>query len=80
LVLEALADAYELTGDVKYLKAGLPTFKYTINGDKMSFSFTKKIVGDAVILQGPGPKSFAQTFYPVTLFYTMVRRNKLLPE
>jgi hypothetical protein len=78
LVLEALANAYELTGNTKYLEVGLPTFEATITGGGKSGGGSKRIVGDALIIQGPGPKGFAQTFFPVTTYYTVARRNKIL--
>lgn len=68
LVLEALKDAYKLTGDAKYLKAGIETFKSAITGGSGGGG-GKKIVGDAVILGGQGPKGFAQSFYPIVSFY-----------
>lgn len=78
LTLETLTNAYELTGNTKYLKAGLPTFKNTINSSRMSFGFSKQISGDALILQGPGPKMFAQSFYPITAFYTAATKAGIL--
>ena len=69
LVLEALADAYELTGNVTFIEKGLATFyKETMNGETYSVG-EKQVVRDAVILKGPGPKGFAQSFYPIVLFY-----------
>jgi hypothetical protein len=78
LVLEALTNAYELTGNIDYLKAGLPTFEATINGGGKGGGGSKIIVGDALIIQGPGPKGFAQTFFPVATYYTAIRRVGLL--
>jgi hypothetical protein len=44
----------------------------------MSFGFSKQISGDALILQGPGPKMFAQSFYPITAFYTAATKAGIL--
>ncbi|MBU3154842.1 hypothetical protein LL037_09220 [Clostridium estertheticum] len=78
LVLEALADAYELTGDVNFIKSGLATFyKEAMNGVKSSVG-GKRIVGDAVIMQGPGPKGFAQSFYPIVSFYRAAVKSGII--
>lgn len=69
LVLEALTNAYELTGDVNFLKQGLVTFNNTIKNDQGFPGFSKQIKGDALIIKGPGPKGFAQSFYPIVTFY-----------
>ena len=77
LPLEALAIAYDLTGDAKYLRYGLPTFKMNQGGaiggigDKMKRE-------DAVITTGPGTKGFAQAFLPIVRFYKAASEEKLL--
>ena len=78
LLLEAMTIGYELTGDDKYLDKGMRTFKKAVNGS-LSGSGDKKIQEDAVIV-GSGPtKNFAQSFFPITSFYTKaVEANKLL--
>lgn len=77
LVLEALKDAYELTGNVKYLKAGIETFKCNIKNSTAKGG-GKRIVGDAVILLGPGPKGFAQSFYPIVSYYCAAVKEGIL--
>ena len=47
LLLESLAIAYELTGDVKYLKPGIKTFDKTIDSKAATTNGAKKIVDDA---------------------------------
>lgn len=78
IILEALTIAYELTGDLKYLQAGIPTFKSAISNTSVSIGGTKKIVGDALITNGPGTKSFAQSFWPLTTFYKAATTHNLL--
>lgn len=68
LILEALVYAYEFTGDIKFLEAGLETFNIAIR-EGASGGGAKQSVGDAVIMQGPGPKGFAQSFYNIVSFY-----------
>ena len=51
-MLESLAIAYELTGDVKYLKPGIKTFDKTIDSKAATTNGVKKIVDDAVICAG----------------------------
>lgn len=72
LVLEALACAYEISGDASILEAGMTTFRvlYREEGRKGAQSGPKYAAGDAVIWPaGPGPKSFAAMFPPVMAFY-----------
>lgn len=74
-VLEALTYAYEFTGDDKYLRAGIETFKNYINeGASGSYGGGKKQFGDAVITAGPGTKGIAQSYFPVMSFYTAAVR------
>ncbi len=68
LVLEALSYAFELTGDVKYLKAGIKTFEK--GGQDASVSTGKrKIDTFTVVTGGQGPKVFAQSYHALTLFH-----------
>lgn len=67
LVLEALAIAYELTGDKSYLEAGLETYRQFM-ADKVSASGQRIHVGDALIWPGISTKSFAQNFIPVATY------------
>ena len=68
LLLEAMAIGYELTGDTSYLERGMFTFKRTINS-QARFGGEKRIVEDAVLVGSGAPKSFAQSFFPLTSFY-----------
>jgi hypothetical protein len=59
---------YELTGDVKYLKCGVGTFRMQFGRDG-GLNNKKRIVEDAVLV-GNGPtKSFAQAFLPMVQYY-----------
>lgn len=79
MVLEALADAYELTGDADYLRAGLDTFRLTLQSVALHTGGPKRIVGDALLTAGPGPKMFAQSFYPIAAYSIQAARAGLLP-
>ncbi len=69
LILEALTYAWELTGDSRYLRYGLPTFRSAVEGTKRSAGGSKSVVDDALINAGDGTKTFAQSFLPLSLFY-----------
>ena len=70
LVLEALAIAYELTGEKKYLEQGVKTFKNNVEGCLGgSFGMTKRIT-EGIVLVGTAPtKKFAQMYVPMATFY-----------
>ena len=70
IILEALAAAFELTGDRKYLEAGIPTFKYVMTFKGSGLSGGKTVVNDTVLNGTTGTKNFAQMFIPFTTFYS----------
>jgi hypothetical protein len=78
LILEALTIAYELTGNKKYLEAGLPTFKYLMMNKAPNVGGTKTVNGDAVIVSGKGTKSFAQIMVPFTTYYTALSKEGMV--
>ena len=78
LILEALVYAWELTGDRKFLEAGLVTFKNIMEGNKLSIGGVKRHVGDAVIQDGDGTKTFAQSFLPLALYYKAAAEEGML--
>lgn len=78
LILEALAIAYELSGDKEYIIAGLPTLKYVMNYKAAGLSFNKQIVENCLIQGNIGTKSFAQLMIPVTLFYVTAQKLNLI--
>ncbi len=78
LILEALTIAYELSGDVEYIKVGIPTLKYVMSYKAAGLSFNKRIEEDSLIQGAMGTKSFAQLMIPVTVFYVAADRLGLL--
>lgn len=77
LVLEALAYAYELTGNKRYLEAGLATFHTNLT--VKSGEGSKRLIGDAVISwSGDGPKRFAQAFPVLAYYYRAARQAGVL--
>jgi len=69
LVLEALAHAWELTGDDRYLRAGITSFELSLEEQMAGWTGAKYTDGDAVIdPRGPGPKAFAAYFMPIARF------------
>ncbi len=81
LVLEALAHAYEISGDARFLEAGRPTFELLLQGDwsRRGYSGPKFIAGDAVVLPGgSGPKAFAAFLAPALPFYRAATQAGML--
>jgi len=77
LVLEAMTIGFELTNDIKYLHAGIPTLRVSINAGTGGAVGTKVHKEDAVIA-GNGPtKNFAQSFIPLVCFYKACQENGL---
>jgi len=69
LLLEALAIAYELSGDAEYLRFGITTFKKTIAEPVPGAVGTKKNVQDAVVVGSASSKNFAQSMIPLAVYY-----------
>lgn len=78
IIMEALAIAYELTGDTKYLEAGIPTLKFVMSRKTGGKGGSKFEVGDTVMSNGPGTKGFAQLMIPVATYYTACMRAGIL--
>lgn len=74
LLLEALAIAYELTGNDEYLKPGLKTFRRALQEAPASTNGTKQNIDDAVICAGGSTKGFAQSFIPLITYYNALTR------
>lgn len=72
LVLEALAIAYELTGDKNYLIAGKKTFVANVASSMDGGSTGKRIVEDAVLMGNTGTKRFAQMMVPMSTYYKAI--------
>lgn len=79
-VLEALAYAYKLTQNRKYLDAGLKTFKSYMGDLSGGYSGDKNEIEDAVVVSGTSSKGLAQSFIPVAEFYVTAVRAGLKIE
>ncbi len=77
LLLEALAIAYELTGNAEYLKPGINTFKKAVDAPNPGAVGTKKIVNDAVVVGNASSKGFAQSMIPMATYYRAVAESGL---
>jgi uncharacterized protein YyaL (SSP411 family) len=83
IVLEALAYAYELTGDVKFLKAGIPLFRVILQSTKNDswnrpFSSVKKIVGAELVCGGASSKAFAQSHLTTAVYAKALEKSGLM--
>ena len=77
-ILEALAAAFKITGDKKYIEYGKTLFRTFVNMPPAgNFSSGKQIHGDALVSSGPGAKGIAQAFYPVMSYYVTAVREKI---
>ena len=77
LLLEALAIAYELTGETKYLNPGIKTFNNSVKLQVGNVGGKKEIFEDAVISAGGGTKAFAQGFIPLITYYKAISDNNI---
>lgn len=80
LLLEALAIAYELSGDENYLKPGLRTFIKAIEESQAGAVGGKRIVKDAVVVGTTSSKNFAQSMIPLATYYRAVIACGLLED
>lgn len=81
MVLESLAIAYELTGDVEYMKKGLGMFAWiTVENQPPLYDFSKYKHDDfTVIYNCPvGPKRCAQTLLPLLHYYRYAVELRLI--
>lgn len=79
LILEALAIAYELTGDKKFLECGKRTFDTVVqNSLSMGLGSGKHIVETAVLSGTTGTKRFAQMLVPMLTYYKAVAECDML--
>ncbi|MDR0449926.1 MAG: hypothetical protein LBH26_01520 [Treponema sp.] len=68
IALEALAYAYELTGDKKYLEGGMELFRSSLGSAANSRGGEKQVIGDALVMMGSGTKPFAQSHISLAVF------------
>lgn len=78
LVLEALTYAYRLTGRTEYLACGRRTFEMNLKSTHDYTVFPKKVVKDAVVYGNQPTKNFAQSFLPMTVYYTALSENGMI--
>ncbi|MCH5248733.1 MAG: hypothetical protein J1E98_02310 [Lachnospiraceae bacterium] len=78
LLLEALAIAYELSGDENYLRPGILTFRKAVSAGVPGAVGNKKVVGDAVIVGNASSKDFAQSMIPLATYYRAAAECGLL--
>ena len=69
LILEALTDAWKLTGDRRFLEAGKVTFEAVMGQSQLKIGGAKIHKDDYVLQQGDGTKTFAQSFLPLAVYY-----------
>lgn len=70
LVLEALAIAYELTGNRDYIEAGRKTFEANVAGSNGMVGSEKRAIEDAVLVGNSPTKRFAQMMVPMAVYYS----------
>lgn len=75
LLLEAMAIGYELTGDTKYLEAGMETFYANRGGG--GGGGLRVHIDDAVIWPGDSTKGFAQSFLPIATFDCALEKARM---
>ena len=69
LLLEALAAAYDLSGNRKYLDYGIGTFRNAISDKQPLAGGAKRREENAVLLGSMSSKTFAQSMIPLTTYY-----------
>ncbi len=72
LLLEALAIAYELTGNEEYLVYGEYTFRRAVSDTSGGGLGKKTVYGDAVVAGSGSTKNFGQSFIPLVTYYKAV--------
>lgn len=78
LILEALTYAYRLTGRTEYLECGRKTFGMNLKSSPDYIVFPKKVVKDALVYGNQPTKNFAQSFLPMTVYYTALSENGMI--
>ncbi len=69
LLLEALAAAYDLSGNRRYLDYGIETFRNAISDKQPLAGGAKRREENAVLLGSMSSKTFAQSMIPLTTYY-----------
>ena len=68
LLLEALTIAWRLSGEIRYLEKGMMSFRRDLRNTGRPIG-KKTVMEDTVILDNEPPKSFAQSFIPLAVYY-----------
>ena len=77
LLLENMTIAWKLSGDRKYLEKGLLSFRRDISAGSHPIG-KKTVMEGTVILDNEPPKSFAQSFIPLAVYYSAAAEAGLL--
>ncbi|MCR4877376.1 MAG: glycoside hydrolase family 127 protein [Clostridiales bacterium] len=68
LLLEAMTIAWRLSGEIRYLEKGLMSFRRDLRNPGKPVG-KKTVMEGTVILENDSPKSFAQSFIPLAVYY-----------
>jgi len=78
--MEALCHAYEHSGDRRFLEqASLMMKTIRPGGSRSGKRIVKDLVGDTVLFDGTGPKSFGSTYIPFMSAYKTLSDENMLP-
>jgi hypothetical protein len=82
LPLEALAYAWELSGDKEYLRGGLELLRSVLDGkdDQSRTVESKQLIDDAVVSINEGTKRFAQSHVTVAVYLRALEAAGMLDE
>jgi hypothetical protein len=82
LTLEALAYAWEISGDKRFLRGGLALFHAALRGkdDKSRAEKGKRIIDDAVVSINEGTKRFAQSHVTIAVYVKALENAGMLDE
>ncbi|MGI5900106.1 MAG: hypothetical protein ACOX8S_09345 [Christensenellales bacterium] len=81
IIMHALTLCYYLSGEKKYLDAGLNFFKLAVfYGEAPALSLGKIGDKDSVICSGQSPKRFAQSYPCISIYYKAAMDNDMLPN
>ena len=77
--MEALCHAYEHSGDKRFLKQAAFMMKSTRpSGSRSGKRIVKDLVGDTVLFDGSGPKSFASFYVPFMSAYKTLSDENMI--
>jgi hypothetical protein len=80
IIMHALTLCYYLSGEKRYLEAGLNFFKLAVFcGERDSIALGKIGDKDSVVCSGQSPKRFAQSYPCIAVYYKAAMDNDMLP-